>query len=86
MNVLTVYPGPTRPEMAARGSPLEAARAAERRMAPEQVAEAVLHAVKCRRRVLIPGAKNRMFAFAGRYFPKVTEHVMRRSVFDKLAD
>ena len=86
IHVLTVYPGPTRTEMAARCSPLEDERAAERRMAPEQVAEAVLHAVKRRRRVLIPGAKNRMFAFAGRYFPKVTEHVMRRSVFDKLVD
>ena len=84
MHVLTVYPGPTRTEMAARCSPLENETAAAKRMPPEWLARRIIHAVERRRRVLIPGFKNRAFAIAGRLVPRVTEYAMRRSIYERL--
>ncbi|HEU4326524.1 MAG TPA: SDR family NAD(P)-dependent oxidoreductase [Roseiflexaceae bacterium] len=80
--VLTVYPGPTRTAHARRYSPDN--RREHRRMPPEQLAEQIFQALQARRRTLIPGAGNRLFALAGRLLPGLTEWAMRRAILDRL--
>jgi short-subunit dehydrogenase len=76
IHVLTVFPGPTRTEHARRYSPDNSRE--EKRMAPEALAEQIFQAVKRRRRALVPGLGNRVFAWMGFCVPKVAEAVMRR--------
>jgi short-subunit dehydrogenase len=83
IHVLTVYPGPTRTAHARRYSPDN--RREARRMAPDVLAAAVAQAVQRRRRVLIPGAGNRMFASVGRWWPQMGEWAMKRTIWEKLA-
>ena len=82
IHVLTVYPGPTRTAHARRYSPDN--RREAQRMAPEKLAAAIYHAVAQRRRVLIPGFSNGLFAMAGLWLPGLTEWAMRKSLFEKL--
>jgi len=83
MHVLTVFPGPTRTEHARRYSPDNSREG--RRMPPEQLAQQILVAVQRRRRTLIPGLGNRVFARFGHWFPHQSEQIMRRIILDKLA-
>lgn len=83
IHVLTVYPGPTRTAHARRYSPDNSREA--RRMAPDVLAAAVARAVQRRRRVLIPGAGNRMFAVVGRWWPQMAQWAMKRTIWQKLA-
>ncbi|MEP7344096.1 MAG: hypothetical protein ABI877_02460, partial [Gemmatimonadaceae bacterium] len=55
-----------------------------RRMPPDRLALAILGAVQRRRRILIPGAANRMFALLGVSARGLTNLLMRRALFDKL--
>ncbi|MCZ6598000.1 MAG: SDR family NAD(P)-dependent oxidoreductase [Planctomycetota bacterium] len=82
VNVLTVYPGPTRTEHARRHSPPGASEA--KRMPPEELADRIYKAVRARRRTLIPGAANRLFAVLGHVAPGVTERALRKAIFEKL--
>lgn len=82
IQVLTVYPGPTRTEHARRYSPDNSRE--HKRMPPETLAEQIFQAVIKRRRLLIPGSSNKLFAWLGKYFPRLTEAAMKRSLFDKL--
>lgn len=84
IHVLTVYPGPTRTAHARRYSPDN--RREAQRMAPEKLAVAIHRAVVQRRRVLIPGFSNRLFAMAGLWMPALTEWAMRKSLFEKLVE
>jgi len=83
MHVLTIFPGPTRTEHARRYSPDNSREG--RRMPPEQLAQQILVAVQRRRRTLIPGLGNRVFARFGHWFPHQSEQIMRRIILDKLA-
>ncbi|MCZ6636302.1 MAG: SDR family NAD(P)-dependent oxidoreductase [bacterium] len=76
IRVLTVFPGPTRTAHARRYSPDNSRE--EKRMAPEFLADRIFQAVKKRKRVLIPGFGNRVFAWMGFCFPRVTEALMRK--------
>ncbi|MCB9147924.1 MAG: SDR family NAD(P)-dependent oxidoreductase [Caldilineaceae bacterium] len=82
INVLTVYPGPTRTAHARRYSPDNSREA--RRMAPAELAQRIVAAVEKRQRTLIPGAGNQLFAVAGHLAPRVTERVMKRAILDKV--
>jgi short-subunit dehydrogenase len=82
LNVLTVYPGPTRTEHARRYSPEGASE--ERRMPPEELARRVFDAVERRRRTLVPGAGNTAFAALGHLFPALTGRAMKRAILDRL--
>ncbi len=82
INVLTVFPGPTRTEHARRYSPDN--RRESSRMAPETLARHVVKASQRRRRTLAPGIGNRAFALFGRLAPRLTEQAMRKTIFDKL--
>ncbi len=82
LHVLTVYPGPTRTAHARRYSPDN--RREHRRMPPERLAELIVQAIQTRRRSLIPGAGNRLFALAGRLLPGLTERAMQRAILDRL--
>lgn len=82
INVLTVYPGPTRTAHARRYSPDNSREA--RRMPPEQLAGLILASVQRRERTLIPGAVNRISALLGRLAPRLSEYIMRKIILDKL--
>ncbi|GAB4215524.1 MAG: hypothetical protein OHK0022_55530 [Roseiflexaceae bacterium] len=82
-HVLTVYPGPTRTAHARRYSPDN--RREHRRMPPERLAELIFQALRARRRSLIPGTGNRLFALAGRLLPGLTEWAMRKTILDRLS-
>lgn len=83
INVLTVYPGPTKTAHARRYSPDN--RREHRRMPPELLANQIFHAVQTRQRFLIPGLGNRLFAWLGWAFPRMTERVMRKVIFTQRA-
>ncbi|MFN8444045.1 MAG: SDR family NAD(P)-dependent oxidoreductase [Caldilineaceae bacterium] len=82
MNVLTIYPGPTKTEHARRYSPDNSKE--EERMEPELLASLIYKAIKRRSRFLIPGFKNWAMAVGGQMFPGRAEKIMTREVFIKL--
>lgn len=82
INVLTVFPGPTRTAHARRHSPDN--RREENRMPPEELADRIVRAVERRKTKLVPGLGNKGFMLAGRLAPRLTEAAMRRTIFDKL--
>lgn len=82
IDVLTVFPGPTRTAHARRYSPDNSRE--HRRMAPEAVAEHIFDAVRARKTRLVPGWANRTFALIGHLAPRLTERIMRRTLFEKL--
>lgn len=82
LNVLTVFPGPTRTAHARRYSPDNTREAA--RMAPEELARRILAAVAAGRRELVPGMANRAAALAGRWLPSAMERLMVRTILDRL--
>jgi short-subunit dehydrogenase len=82
INVLVVYPGPTRTAHARRYSPDN--RREGRRMPPEVLAAAVYRAIERRQRRLVPGFGNKLFALAGRWLPGPVEWIMKKTLYDKL--
>lgn len=82
IHVLTVFPGPTRTPHARLHSPDN--RGESRRMAPEHLANLIYTAQQKRRYRLIPGLRNKIFAFVGTVLPTVAEHTMRKRIFAKL--
>ncbi len=82
-HVLTVFPGPTRTAHARRYSPDN--RRETSRMPPEKLAEAIFRACYTRRARLIPGVGNRLFAVAGRLWPRLLEWAMKKTILEKLA-
>jgi short-subunit dehydrogenase len=82
IHVMTVFPGPTRTVHARQHSP-DNSREVER-MPPEVLAQKVKRALDQRRHRYVPGLKNKLFAVTGKLFPRLTEQLMKRSIFDKL--
>lgn len=82
LNVLTVYPGPTKTEHARRYSPDNSKE--EQRMEPEELARRIYKAVKKRQRFLIPGIKNWGMAIGAKWFPGRAEEIMKREVLLKM--
>lgn len=82
IHVLTVYPGPVRTAMARRASPDNSREAS--RMPPEYLAELVYRAVQQRRRELVPGLLNRLFAGVGHFAPGLAEWTMRKVILDPI--
>lgn len=83
VHVLTVFLAPTRTPAGRRDSP---DNAREQRMASEKVAEAIFLAARRRRRVLVPGMGNKLFALIGRYLPRLAEWTMRRRFYMALLE
>ncbi|MDE3000617.1 MAG: SDR family NAD(P)-dependent oxidoreductase [Gemmatimonadota bacterium] len=81
IHVMTVFPGPTRTAHARRYSTDNSRE--EKRMPPEDLAEAVLRGIEKRRRLLVPGFGNQTAAFLGAWCPRVVERVMRRAMLGK---
>lgn len=81
INVLTVFPGPTRTAHARMHSPDN--RNEWRRMPPDVLARAIYRAEQARRRRLVPGAGNRFFALLGQAVPALTERAMRQAVLKR---
>jgi short-subunit dehydrogenase len=82
IHVMTVFPGPTRTPHARAYSPDNSRE--EKRMLPEVLARKVKRALEQRRHRYVPGLSNKMFALAGKLFPRLTEQVMKRALFNKL--
>lgn len=82
IHVMTVFPGPTRTSHARQHSPDNSREG--KRMPPEVLAQKVKRALGQRRHRYVPGLRNKLFAVAGKLFPRLTEHVMKRAIFDKL--
>jgi short-subunit dehydrogenase len=83
IHVMTVFPGPTRTPHARQHSPDNSLE--HKRMPPEILAQKVKRALEQRRHRYVPGVQNKLFALAGKLFPRFTEQVMKRSIFDKLS-
>lgn len=84
VHVMTVYPGPTRTAHAHRYSPDN--RRERQRMRPEALADAIFAGVQTRQHQLVPGFNNRIAALVGKHSPKLTERIMRKTLFNKLGD
>ncbi len=84
VHVTTVYPGATRTAHAHRYSPDNSRE--RRRMRPEVLADAIFEGVQTRQHQLIPGFGNRLAAFVGKHSPKLTERIMRKTIFNKLGE
>ena len=82
IHVMTVFPGATRTAHARRYSPNNARE--EKRMPPETLADHVFRGVKKRKRLLVPGFGNRIFAHLGKYCPCLMEYAMRKVILEKL--
>jgi short-subunit dehydrogenase len=82
IDVLTVFPGPTRTAHARRYSPDN--NRENRRMLPELLADKIFKAVSARKQILIPGIGLNVFAALGLLFPVITNFAMRKTLFDKL--
>jgi short-subunit dehydrogenase len=83
IHVMTVFPGPTRTPHAKQHSPDNSKE--HLRMPPEVLAQKVRKALGERRHRYVPGLRNKMFAVAGKLFPRLTEQIMKRTIFDKLS-
>lgn len=81
IHVMTVYPGPTRTAHARRYSPDNSREA--NRMPPAVLAEQIYQGVVKRKRTLIPGTGNKVFALIGRLFPGLTEAILKKTLLDK---
>ena len=55
-----------------------------KRMPPEDLAARIVAAVAARKRTLVPGAGNKVFAALGRWLPSVTERGMRKAIYEQL--
>ncbi len=84
INVLTVFPGPVRTNHAERHAPKGAD--AEKRMAPEELADKILSAIEHKRTTLYPGFAAKITGLAGKLFPGSLSRLMRRLIFEKLDD
>lgn len=82
IDVLTVYPGPTRTPQAREHSPDNSRE--HKRMLPERLALLIYLAQQRRQKQLVPGFSNKCFAFIGSYFPVIAERVMLQSIFRKV--
>jgi short-subunit dehydrogenase len=83
IHVMTVFPGPTRTPHAAQYSPDNSKE--KTRMPPELLAQKIKKALEQRRHRYVPGFRNKLFAVAGKLFPRLTERIMEKEIFDKLA-
>jgi short-subunit dehydrogenase len=80
---LTVaFPGPLKTDHAERHAPEGAD--ASKRMDPDQAASLIMADALAGRKTAIPGTANRIFAFAGRLFPKPVTALMRQLIYSRL--
>ncbi len=76
INILTVFPGPTRTEHARRYSPDNSNE--HKRMNPEDLAKKIYNAEKSKQRLLVPGVSNKLCAILGYFFPRIFENAMSK--------
>ena len=82
IQVMTIFPGPTRTPHSRMYSPDNSNE--HKRMSPEVLAEKIYRGMKKRKSNLLPGFSNKLFAWAGRFLPGFTERMMKRIILDKL--
>ena len=84
MSVSIAFPGPIKTEHAERYAPKGAD--ADKRMAPEIVAKAIIDGALKGQRMIIPGGGNKFGALMGKILPKPMTWLMRKIIYDKLMD
>ncbi|MGL4612289.1 MAG: SDR family NAD(P)-dependent oxidoreductase [Trueperaceae bacterium] len=82
IHVMTVFPGPTRTPHARQHSPDNSRE--HKRMSPEVLAQKVKHASEQRHHRYVPGVQNKLSAFLGKMLPRLTEQIMKRTIFNKV--
>ena len=82
IQVMTVFPGPTRTAHARRHSPHNTRE--EKRMPPEKLAHHIFRGIKKKKHLIIPGATNRMLALLGKWCPPLMAYAMRKVILEKL--
>lgn len=83
VSITVAFPGPLRTDHAEKHAPKGAD--ASKRMDPDTAAQAILTATISRRKTVIPGLPNRVFAFFGRIAPKPVTGLMRQLIYKRLA-
>ena len=82
VTITTAFPGPLRTAHAERHAP--EGGDADKRMDPDLAASVILADALAGRKTSIPGRRNRLFALAGRMFPKPVTALVRRVIYDRL--
>lgn len=82
VGVLTVFPGPIRTAHAEKHAP--SGVKANKRMAPQKLANMILKAASRKDKVLYPGFGAGMASMFGNMAPNLATKMMRRVIFDKL--
>jgi short-subunit dehydrogenase len=54
------------------------------RVSPEKVADSIFRGVQWRERRLIPGIVNQLMALVGSVAPRLTEWLMKKTLFEKM--
>lgn len=81
-SITVAFPGPLRTAHAEMHAPQGAD--ASKRMDPDLAASLILQDAFAGRKNSIPGSANRLFAIAGRIFPKPVTALMRRLIYQRL--
>lgn len=84
LEVLTVFPGPTRTPHAERYSPDNSR--SERRMPPALLAERIVKAAQSGQSRLVPSAGLQLAALLGRWLPSLTDSMMLRTLYEPLQE
>ncbi|MEL6608045.1 MAG: SDR family NAD(P)-dependent oxidoreductase [Pseudomonadota bacterium] len=79
-----IFPGPLRTNHAARYAPDNSDKTVAARMAPEDAAALILRDLARGRRTIIPGAKAKAFAAAGRLLPGPTGRALRKALYEAI--
>lgn len=82
MTITVAFPGPLRTAHAEKHAP--AGAEAGRRMEPRLAARRIVDDTLAGRKTSIPGTGNRVFALAGRLFPKPATAIIRGLIYDRL--
>lgn len=82
VTITMAFPGPLRTGHAERHAP--EGGDADKRMDPDLAANLIMVDALAGSKTSIPGRRNRLFAFAGRLFPKPVTALVRRVIYDRL--
>ncbi|MEO0485680.1 MAG: SDR family NAD(P)-dependent oxidoreductase [Pseudomonadota bacterium] len=81
-----IFPGPMATDHAARYAPENSAKTVAARQSPADAATLILAALDAGKTTIVPGAKARALALAGRLAPTLMARALKKGIYDKLSD
>ncbi|MEO1704484.1 MAG: SDR family NAD(P)-dependent oxidoreductase [Pseudomonadota bacterium] len=81
-----IYPGPMATDHAARYAPDNSEKTVAARQKPEEAADIILKGLAAGRHTIIPGAKAKLLATAGRAAPGTISKALKRGLYDKIPE